>query len=175
MSSKTTTDTSNQYNAAGMANYNSFQGQLGKMLPSLASNPLGSSFFNQQLAQSMGAANQIGQRNMSNSLNNLQTNGGLLSNAAGYNSSMIQKNMLNNSQLQSGAFNSSLASALNNRNYAMSAMEGYNPLLTGAHTTQQQSMGLGSILGSVAGVGLNMAMPGIGSMLGGASFSDGYN
>jgi hypothetical protein len=174
MSNKTTTDTANSYNSGAMSNYNSFQGQLGNILPSLASNPLNSSYFNQQLSQSMGAANQIGQRNMSNSLSNLQTGGGLLSNAPGYTQSLVQKNMLANSSMDSSAFNSSLSSALNTRNYALQAMQGYSPLQTGQNTSQQQTQGWGSIAGSLAGVGLSAAMPGISSMLGGASFSDGY-
>jgi len=157
-----------------MNNYNKFQTTLGTTLNSLINNPLGNSFFNQQLAQEQNQASQIGQRNISNSLHNLRTGGGLLGNSASYIQNLVNKAQLSNSGLQAGAFNSTLNSALNNRNMALAGMESYTPLQTGANTTQTQSQGLGSILGSIAGIGLNMAMPGIGSMLGGGSFSGGY-
>lgn len=178
MSSKTTTDTNtaNQYNQAGMANYNQFQGTLGTMMNQYAQNPLQSSFFQNQLAQTQGAASQIGQRNMSNTINNARTGGGILGNSGAFFQNQINRAGLSNSGTQANAFNSTLNSALANRQWALSSMQNYQPLQTGQNSTQvqTQSQGLGSILGSVAGIGLNMAMPGLGSMLGGGSFSAGY-
>lgn len=174
MSSKTTTATTNQYNPASMGNYNMFQGSLGQGLSQYASNPLSSSFFNQQLGMAQGAASQIGQRNVSNVLNNARTGGGVLGNSGAFYQNQLNRVNTGNSALQSGAFNSTLNSALANRQWALGSMQGYQPLQTGQTTVQTQQQGVGSILGSVAGIGLNMAMPGLGSMLGGGSFSGGY-
>jgi hypothetical protein len=157
-----------------MANYNNFQSTLGTTLNSFVNNPLGNSFFTQQLAQAQNNASNIGQRNMSNNLSNARTGGGLLGNSGSYLQGLTNRTQLSNSGLQSNAFNSTLQSAMNNRSTALAGMEAFNPLQTGSNTTQTQSQGLGSILGSVAGMGLNMAMPGLGSMLGGGSFSGGY-
>lgn len=175
MSNKTTTTNSNQYNTAGLNNYNSFQGTLGNMLKQYATNPLQSSFFNQQYQQALNNANAVGTRNMQNLTQNLKTGGGLLSNSGSFLQSQINRVGANNTALQAGAFNSALGSALANRTWALSSMEGYQPLQTGSTSVQQQQQGLGSILGSVAGIGLNMAMPGIGSLLGGGTFSGGYS
>lgn len=174
MSSKTTTNTSNQYNPAAMGNYNAFQGTLGSSMQQYASSPLSSSFFNQQLGQAQSATSQIGQRNMSNVINNARTGGGILGNSGAFMQNQINAATRGNSAMQSNTFNSTLNSALANRQWALGSMQNYQPLQTGQNTVQTQQQGLGSILGSVAGVGLNMAMPGISSMLGGGSFSGGY-
>lgn len=174
MSSKTTTDTANQYNQAGLNNYNSFQGTLANGLNNYASNPLASSFFNQQLGQAQGVASQVGQRNLSNVMNNARTGGGVLGNSGAFFQNQINRTSMGNSALQSNAFNSTLNSALQNRQWALGSMQGYQPLQTGQNTTQTQSQGWGSIAGQLAGVGLNLAMPGLGSVLGGGSFGGGY-
>jgi hypothetical protein len=174
MSNKTNTDTSNQYNSAGMANYNSFQSPLASGLNNYAQNPLSSSFFNQQLGMAQQNASAIGQRNISNVSSNLRTGGGLLGNSGSFMQSQINRANLQNSANSSTAFNSTLNSALANRQWALGSMQNYQPLQTGQNSTQTQTQGLGSILGQVAGVGLNMAMPGLGSMMGGGSFSGGY-
>jgi hypothetical protein len=174
VSSKTTTNTANQYSASGMSNYNNFQGTLGSMLNQYAQNPLGSSFFNQQYQSSLNNANSQGTRNMQNLTSNLRTGGGLLGNSGSFMQSQVNRVGANNTAMQAGAFNSSLGSALQNRQWALSSMQNYQPLQTGQNSTQTQTQGLGSILGQVAGMGLNMAMPGLGSMLGGGTFSGGY-
>jgi hypothetical protein len=174
MSNKTTTNTANQYNPAGMSNYNSFQPTLASGLSNYAQNPLASSFFNTQNATAQANVSNINQRNMSNVTNNLRTGGGLLGNSGSFMQSQINRAGLQGSANSSQAFNSTLNSALTNRQWALSSMQQYQPLQTGANTTQTQTQGLGSILGQVAGIGLNMAMPGLGSMLGGGSFSGGY-
>ncbi|CAN5950537.1 unnamed protein product [Sphagnum jensenii] len=178
MSNKTTTqtNTANQYSQSGMNNYNAFQGTLMNNLSNYAQNPLASSFFQNQLGMAQNNASQIGQRNMSNITNNLRTGGGLLGNSGSFMQSQINRAAGQNSANQSNAFNTTLNSALQNRQWATSAMEAYQPLQTGQNTnqTQTQSMGLGSILGSLGGLGLNLAMPGLNSMLGGGSFSGGY-
>jgi len=175
MSNKTTTDTSNNYNQAGMANYNSFQSSLGSGLSNYASNPLSSSFFNQQLGMAQNNASAISQRNMSNVTNNLRTGGGLLGNSGSFLQSQINRAGLQGSGMQSNAFNGTLNSALANRKWALSSMQNYQPLQTGQSTTQTTQQGLGSILGSVAGAALNFAAPGLGSLLGGGTFSGGYS
>lgn len=175
MSDKTTTATTNQYSAPGMNNYNNFQGTLGSMLNQYAQNPLSSSFFNQQYQSSLNNANAQGTRNMQNLTNNLRTGGGLLGNSGSFMQSQINRVGAQNTGMQAGAFNSSLGSALQNRQWALSSMQNYQPLQTGQTSVQTKQQGLGSILGQVAGVGLNMLMPGLGSMMGGGSFSGGYS
>lgn len=167
MSTKTNTNTQNSYNAAGMSAYNSMIPQLQGNLQAMASAPLNNSMFGNQLAQSQQSASQIGQRNMSNIAANTRAGGGLLSGAGGFTSAMQNNAMLSNSSNQSGAFNSSLNSALSNRNFAMQGMEGFNPLQTGS-TTQQTKSGLGTWLPQVAGAALGAATGGLSSMAGSA-------
>lgn len=174
MSMKTTTGTTNSYNPAGLSNYNQFQGTLGAMLPQFAANPLGSSFFQNQLSANYNNAAALGQRNQANMFQNLKTGGGLIGNSGAYMQSQLNKNMLNTSNLQSNAFQGTLNNALQNQRWALSSMQGYTPLQTGQTSTQQQSSGIGGILGGLASAGLNFALPGLDSMLGGGSFSGGY-
>lgn len=174
MSSKTTTDTSNQYNSAAMGNYNSFQSPIASTLTNYASNPLSSSFFNQQNAMAQNNASAVNQRNISNVTNNLRTGGGLLGSSGSFMQSQINRANLQGSANSSAAFNTSLNSALANRQWATASMQNYQPLQTGQTTTQTQQQGWGSILGEVAGAGLNMLAPGLGSLMGGGSFSGGY-
>lgn len=174
MSNKTTTSTGNQYNPTGMNNYNSFQGSLASGLNNYAQNPLASSFFNQQLGMAQKNASAIGQRNIGNVLSNARTGGGLLGNSGSFLQSQTNRASAQNSANQSTAFNSTLNSALSNRQWALGSMEAYQPLQTGQSSTQTQSLGLGSILGGLGGIGLGIAAPGLGSLLGGGSFSGGY-
>lgn len=174
MSQKTTTQTTNAYNQAAYGAYNAFQPQLMSSWLQMSQNPLGNSFFQHQLAQQQSAANQINQRSVSNSLQNLRAGGGILSNAGGLTAAMLTRNNIAGSNLQANAFNSALNSSLQNRNSALSSMAAYQPLQTGQTSTQTQG-GLGSWLGPIAGAALNFAAPGLGSMLGGGSFSSGYS
>ena len=173
MSTKTTTDSTNQYNTAANTTYNAFQPQIMSQLMQMAQNPLGNSYFQHQLAQQQAAAQQINQRSQSNSLQNLRTGGGVLSNSGGVVASLINRNQMQGSALQSNAFNSAMNSALQNRNMALMSMQSYQPLQTGSTTTQSTS-GLGTWLPQVAGMAMNMVAPGLGSMMGGNSFSAGY-
>lgn len=173
MGTKTTTQSTNQYNTSAMGNYNTFQGNIGSQLMQMAQNPLGNSYFQHQLAQQQAAAQQINQRSQSNSLQNLRTGGGVLSNSGGVVASLINRNQMQGSALQSNAFNTAMNSALQNRNMALMSMESYQPLQTGNTTTQSQS-GLGTWLPQVAGIAMDMLAPGLGSMMGGNGFSAGY-
>jgi hypothetical protein len=173
MGTKQQTNTSNQYNQAGMTAYNSFQPQLMSSLLQMSQNPLGNSYFQNQLAQQQAQSQQIGQRSTSNALQNLRTGGGVLSNSGGFTAAMVNRNNIANSGMQANAFNSSLNSALSNRNMALASMQAYQPLQTGQQSTQTTS-GLGTWLPQLAGAAAGAFMPGIGSMLGGASFSSGY-
>lgn len=173
MSTKTTTDSTNQYNSSSMGTYNSFQPQIGSTLMQMVQNPLGNSYFQNQLAQQQSAGNQIAARNNTNLLRNMRTGGGILSNSGGFMAGSLNRNNIAASGMQANAFNSALNSALANRSTALMAMQAYQPLQTGQTSTQTQS-GLGTWLPQVAGAALNMAMPGIGSMLGGGSFGAGY-
>ena len=169
MSTKSTS--TNQYNAAAMGNYNAFQGSIGSQLMQMAQNPLGNSYFQHQLAQQQAAAQQINQRSQSNSLQNLRTGGGILSNSGGVTASLINRNQMQGSALQSNAFNTAMNSALQNRNMALMSMESYQPLQTGSTTS---TSGLGTWLPQVAGMAMNMVAPGLDSMMAGNGFSAGY-
>ena len=173
MGTTTTTQSTNQYNPAANNAYNAFQPQIMSQLMQMAQNPLGNSYFQHQLAQQQSAAQQINQRSQSNSLQNLRTGGGVLSNSGGVASSLINRNQMQGSALQSNAFNSAMNSALQNRNLALMSMQQYQPLQTGNNTTQSTG-GLGTWLPQVAGMAMGMAAPGLGSMMGGNSFSAGY-
>lgn len=128
--------------------------------------------FTNQLGMAQRSASQIGQRNMSNIQANNRAGGGLLSGASGFLSNQQNNAMLSNSANQSGAFNSSLTSALSNRNFALQGMEGFNPLQTGSQTSQSKS-GLGTWLPQVAGAALGAATGGL-SGLAGSAMSAGY-
>lgn len=173
MGTKTTTQSTNQYNTSANNAYNTFQPQLMSQLMQMAQNPLGNSYFQHQLAQQQAAAQQINQRSQSNSLQNLRTGGGVLSNSGGVAASLINRNQMQGSALQSNAFNTAMNSALQNRNMALMSMQQYQPLQTGNNTTQSTS-GLGTWLPQVAGMAMNMFAPGLDSMMGGGSFSGGY-
>jgi hypothetical protein len=73
--------------------------------------------------------------------------------------------------MQGNAFNTSLNAALSNRNTGLAAMQAYQPLQTGQ---AQTTSGLGTWLPQVAGMAMNALMPGVDSMMGGGSFSGGY-
>lgn len=173
MGTTNTTQSTNQYNPAANTAYNTFQPQIMSQLMQMAQNPLGNSYFQHQLAQQQAAAQQINQRSQSNSLQNLRTGGGVLSNSGGVVASLINRNQMQGSALQSNAFNSAMNSALQNRNMALMSMQQYQPLQTGSNTTQSTG-GLGAWLPQVAGMAMNMVAPGLGSMMGGGSFSGGY-
>lgn len=149
-----------------MAAYNSLIPQMSSTVSNLMSSPLNNSFFQNQLAQQQQTASQIGQRNISNVASNTRAGGGLLSGAGGFKTASLNNAMLSNSASQSGAFNSSLNTALSNRNFAVQSAEGFNPLQTGSQTQQSKS-GLGTWLPQVAGAALGAATGGL-SGLGGA-------
>ena len=172
MPTSTTTSTTNQYNPAGLNNYNMFQSSLGQ-LASLADNPFGNNNFQGQLAQMYNSVRQLGARSNSNALSNLRTGGGVLSNSGGLVSAMLNRNQLGTNMMQGNAFNSAVNNALQSRNIALASMQAYQPLQTG-QTSQQTTGGMGTWLTPLLSAGLNMAMPGLGSMMGGGSFSAGY-
>jgi len=170
VTTKTNTNTSNQYNANGMSAYNNLIPQFSSTIGSLMSSPLNNSYFQNQLGASQRTASQVGQRNISNIASNNRAGGGLLSGANSFQSAQLNNAMLSNSASQSGAFNSSLSSALKNRNFALQSAEGFNPLQTGANTTQTKS-GLGTWLPQVAGAALGAATGGLSGLAGAAAGS----
>ena len=167
MGTTTTTQSTNQYNPAANTAYNAFQPQIMSQLMQMAQNPLGNSYFQHQLAQQQSAAQQINQRSQSNSLQNLRTGGGVLSNSGGVVASLINRNQMQGSALQSNAFNTAMNSALQNRNMALMSMESYQPLQTG-NTTTQSTGGLGTWLPQLAGAALGGISGGLTGGLAGA-------
>ena len=170
MSTKNNTDTQNQYNQNGMNAYNKMIPGLSNSLTQMAQSPLNSSYFQNQLGMAQKSAAQIGQRNMNNITANTRTGGGLLSGAGGYQSAMQNNAMLSNSSAQSGAFNSSLGTALQNRNFALQGEENFNPLQTGSKTQQYQS-GAGTWIAPIASAALGAATGGMSMLAGGAASS----
>lgn len=167
MSTKTSTNTANSYNSNGMAAYNSLVPNFANTANSLMTNPLNNSMFSNQLAQSKSSASQVNQRNMANSSANLRAGGGLIGQAGGYQSASMNNAMLSGSTNSSNAFNSTLNTALQNRNFAMQSAQSFNPLQTGSNTTQTTG-GVGSWLPQVAGAALGAATGGMGGgLLGG--------
>ncbi len=173
MSTKTNTNSTNQYDTSALNAYNAFQPQIMSQLMQMAQNPLGNSYFQHQLAQQQAAAQQINQRSQSNSLQNLRTGGGVLSNSGGIVASLINRNQMQGSALQSNAFNTAMNSALQNRNSALQSMQSYQPLQTGSSAAQSTN-GTGTWLPQTAGMTINMMSPGVNSMMGGNGFSAGY-
>lgn len=167
----TTNDTTNAYNPNALNTYNAFQPQILSSQMQMAANPLGSTYFQNQLAQQQKNSAQVGQRNMSNLIQNTRAGGGILSNSAGFMGAQVQRGALSNSLMQSNAFNSSMNNALSNRSMALASMQAYQPLQTGQSTT---TSGTGTWLPQVAGMAMNMLAPGLGSMMGGGGFSGGY-
>jgi hypothetical protein len=172
MSTKTNTSTTNTYNQAGMNAYNSMIPGMSSTINSLMNSPLNNSMFSNQLAQAQGSASQVNQRNIGNTMNNLKTGGGLIGQAGGYSTAALNTAMLSGSTNSSNAFNSTLNSALSNRNYALGAAENFSPLQTGANTTQTKS-GLGTWLPQVAGAALGGLTGGLGAGLGSSLFGGG--
>lgn len=170
MSTKTNTNTANQYNPSGMSAYNSLIPQFASTTSALMSSPLNNSMFQNQLSQAQNSANQVNQRNIANSTSNLRTGGGLLGQGGAFTTASINNAMLSGSTNTSNAFNSTLGSALQNRNFALQSAEGFNPLQTGSNTTQTKS-GLGTWLPQVAGAALGAATGGFGGLLGSAAGS----
>lgn len=148
-----------------MAAYNSLIPSFANTTNALMTSPLNNSFFQNQLSQGQNSADQINQRNIANSTSNLRTGGGLLGQGGAFTTASINNAMLAGSTNTSNAFNSTLGSALQNRNFALQSAEGFNPLQTGANTTQTKS-GLGTWLPQVAGAALGAATGGLSGLAG---------
>lgn len=156
MGTKTTTDTSNQYNSSAMGTYNAFQPQVQSSLMQMSQNPLGNSYFQHQLAQQQAASQQIGARNNTNAIRNMRAGGGVLSNSGGFSTAMLNRNNIASSGMQANAFNGAVNTALQNRNVSLAAMQAYQPLQTGQNSTQTTG-GLGTWLPQLAGAAIGAA------------------
>lgn len=173
MPTTNTTQSTNQYNQGSLNTYNAFQPQLMGSMMAMAANPLGNSYFQNQLAQNQRAAAQLTQRQMANFGQNLRTGGGILSNSGGFLSAGLNRASIAGSNMQANAFNSAMNTALQNRAMSLMSMQAYQPLQTGQSSTQSTG-GLGTWLPQVAGMAMNMFAPGIGSMMAGNGFQAGY-
>ena len=173
MGTKNVTQSTNAYNGSAMNNYNMFQGSIGNNLMQMVNNPLGNSFFKNQLAQQQGVNNQIGQRSNANLFQNLRAGGGILSNSGGFAAGALGRNQQTNNMMQGNAFNTALNNALQTRNTGLMSMQAYQPLQTGSTSTNTTS-GLGTWLPQLAGAALSAAMPGVGGLMAGTGFMSGY-
>jgi hypothetical protein len=156
MGTTTSTQSTNQYNPSGMNAYNAFQPQIMSNLMQMVNNPLGSSFFQNQLQQQLSNTRQLGARSNSNLLQNMRAGGGILSNSAGFMAGALNRNQLGNNFMQGNAFNHALNGALSNRGTALMSMQAYQPLQTGQNSTQSTG-GLGTWLPQLIGAGLGAA------------------
>ena len=172
MSTKSHTDTSNVYNQGSMKAYNAFQPNLMSYYMQALNNPLGTSYFKNQLAQQQAQVRQLQGNAVRNTLQNARAGGGILSNSAGFTSALLNRQAIGGNLMQANAFNSALNNALNTRNWAAGAMASYQPLQTGQNSVQYKS-GVGTWLGPIAGMATNLLMPGIGGMMSGAGFMGG--
>ena len=147
----TTSSTQNQYNPAAMMQYNAFQPALGAGLMDLASNPLTSTYFNQQL-QMGRKANAAGLQSQNQALMRNLNASGPIANKSAFMQSQLARNQRAGMQANSNLFSNLLLNAQQNRMKAYGMMEGYSPLQTGqiSNSTQTQSQqGLGSWLPQV--------------------------
>lgn len=172
MSTKQHQDTNNVYNQNSMGVYNGFQGTLGNFAQQAVANPLASSYFKNQWAQQQAQVNQLAGNQIRNNAQNLRTGGGLLSNARGYSTALMNRAGIGANLMKANAFNGAMNNALNMRNYGAGIMASYNPLQTGQRSTSYQT-GAGTWAGPLVGAALNIAAPGLGSMMSGGSFMGG--
>lgn len=154
MSSKTETKTTNTYNKASMANYNSFQGSVKSGLDDYANNPnklIG--LWQQQQNKQIGA---LGDRMNSNVYANRNTGGWGGGNLQAFQQAQINRNSRAVSGMQSNAFMNNQYQADDRRRWALGQMQSYQPLQTGGTQTQTKS-GVGTWLPQIAGAAIGGA------------------
>lgn len=148
MSTKTETKTTNQYDQQSMDQYHQNHSASTNVFSDYMKDPLKASYFLNQVGILNRASDQIGQRNISNLLNNQQiTGGGVM---PGYMQSLLARTGRQTGAMQSQNFLSALMQAEGNRRGAASMAFQDRPLQTGQNTTQQRS-GLGTWLPQIAG------------------------
>lgn len=152
MSKKTETKTTNQYDSASMNQYHTNHGNATNVFSDYMKDPLKASYFQNQVNILNRASNQIGQRNVSNLLNNQNlTGGGVM---PGYMSSMLARTGRDTGAMQAQNFLGALMQAEQNRRGAASAAFQDRPLQTGQNSVQTTS-GVGTWLPQVIGAGLS--------------------
>jgi len=157
----TSNTTTNAYNPAAYKTYNAFQPMLGSQLTQMALNPLGSSFFQNQLAQLQKTGQQLGRRNISNLTQNAKAGGNVFGNAGNFLRAQLQRGGIANSLTQSNAFNSAMNNALAMRQFALGSMQGYQPLQTGE---QSHTGGFGTWATPILGAAVSLATQGKGGV-----------
>lgn len=166
MSTKKTSETKNTYNPAAMGTFNALQpGIQSNLQDDMQLDPTKSNVFNLMLGQSMGAANQLGLKNIQNTIGRVNASG--FGEGSPFAQSQTDKAMRMNSGLQAQAFIQNLFAADQRRQNATTRAMGYQPLQTGQNNVTTTS-GLGTWLPQVAGMGLSAAMGGLGGGLFGA-------
>jgi len=171
MSSKQTTDTKSntafQFDPSSMQAY---QGNLATVMPFLrqqVNNPFGSDAFNQEKTISQDQARRVGQRNMSNVIQNAGALG--YSTRSGIVNSMLNRATMNTNALQAQGFRGAIGNAVNRQMQSAGMLESYQPLLTGSNSNSQQvqqTSGLGTWLPQLAGAAIGA---GASALTGGAS------
>jgi hypothetical protein len=161
MSTKTTTQSTNQYNPASQSAFNTMTPQMQGVLSGYMTDPFnkngGNPFYNLSLQKGLQANQQMNQGAISNLSRNMTASGFSGGNMPAFMQSQLATQGRANSAMNSNTF---LNNALNAQQLQMQATNmaaGYKPLQTGQTQTQQQS-GLGTwlpqTLGVAAGIGL---------------------
>jgi hypothetical protein len=149
----TTQQTGYQFAPSGMANYNAFQNALQGPILGYATNPFGNQFYQQNVAQNMGAANRQSQNVISGALANFNQTG-----FGGAPSGALTQLMAGLGRYGSGmnanAFYNAANNAFANQWKALGTMSSFSPLQTGS---TQTTGGTGSWLPQIVAAALGGA------------------
>lgn len=148
MSTKTKTTSTNQYDQQSMDQYHQNHSASTNVFSDYMKDPLKASYFQNQVNLLNHAANQIGQRNVSNLMNNQNlTGGGVM---PGYMQSMLARTGRDTGTMQAQNYLQALMQAEGNRRSAATMAFQDRPLQTG-QTSESQRSGLGTWLPQIAG------------------------
>ena len=165
MSTKKVSTNTTQFDPTSMRQYQNFWGTASPLINSMVSNPFSSPFYNLNLRQNVGAAQQVGSNAIQNVLQNFNQSG-----FGGTNSPLGSSLLTSLNRFQSGQTAQGFYSAANNAQSNMWNSLGLGasrqPLVTGGTQTQTTS-GLGTWLPQVAGMGLSALTMGLGGGFGG--------
>jgi len=154
MSTKTQTQTTNQYDPTSLGTYQGLQLPLGNQLQQYISNPFGNPMF--QLSQQMGTrqAQNLGGTGISNVIRNLVSSG-MQNSPAGLEMMNNQMRANTGTQAQLG-FQNPMIQAFQNQLNAMQMSSQYRPLQIG-NTQVQSKSGLGTLLPQLLAAGAGIA------------------
>lgn len=166
MGTKNVSTQTNAFAPAGMQAYNSLMPQMQGVLSNFMQNPMQAGYLNMLLQQGIHGAQQQGNVQQQNLMQNLAAGGFGGQNLSPFLQSQTAKIGRATSGMKAQDYMNTLLQGANLRMQAAGQAGGYRPLQTGSQTTQQVS-GLGTWLPTLLGAGLNFATGGGLGMLGG--------